>query len=168
MKEGWPGNDLEDRVNDNMTKLQARRPRRDHGMTLIEVMIAATILTTAVLGLSVVSVTTNELRATGQEKAAAMHAIERELSAVEATNFATIIATHNGRGFSVTLPGEVNTALRAVKGDADGLPGIISVTAPTGDPAHLLEIRVRILWQGRSGPQQLSRTFRLSSLGSSS
>jgi Tfp pilus assembly protein PilV len=137
-------------------------------MTLIETLIATTILTTAVLGLANVAVTTSELHSTGLEKAAAMHAVERELAAVEATNFATIVATHNGRGFSVTLPGETHTALHALKGDVDGLPGSIAITAPTGDPAHLLEIHVRIDWQGRHGAQHVERTLRLSSLGASS
>jgi prepilin-type N-terminal cleavage/methylation domain-containing protein len=151
-----------------MLKQPGRHARRQGGMTLIELLVATVILTTGVLGLSVVSVTTGELRASGLEKAAALHAVERELSAVEATPFANIVATHNGRGFSVSLPGEAHAALRALPADADGLPGIISVTAPTGDAAHLLEINVRIIWQGRHGSQQLSRTFRLSSLGSSS
>jgi hypothetical protein len=137
-------------------------------MSLVELLIATVILTTAVLGLSIVSVTTADLRATGLEKSAALHAVERELAAVEATSFGTIVATHDGRGFSVSLPGAANAALRAIVGDADGLPGTISITAPTGDAAHLLEIRVRIVWQGRHGTQQVARIFRLSSLGASS
>jgi prepilin-type N-terminal cleavage/methylation domain-containing protein len=138
------------------------------GFTLIEVLIATVILTTAVLGLANVSVTTGELRNTGVQKAAALHSVERELAAVAATPFANIQATHDGRGFSVTLPGEANAALHALKTDADGLPGVIHVTAPTGDPAHLLQIRVVIDWQGRSGPQHFERTVRLSSIGASS
>jgi Tfp pilus assembly protein PilV len=137
-------------------------------MTLIEVLIATVILTTAVLGLSIVSATTNDLRAAGLEKAAALHAVEAQLSAVEATDFAQIIATHNNRGFAVTLPGKVGNALDAVQGDADGLPGIITVTAPTGDAAHLLEIDVKVIWHGRHGNQQVERIMRLSSLGASS
>jgi prepilin-type N-terminal cleavage/methylation domain-containing protein len=161
------GNDAEPEGH-TMLMQPGRRARGQGGMTLIELLVATVILTTGVLGLSIVSVTTNELRASGLEKAAALHAVERELAAVEATDFANIVLTHNGRGFSVSLPGEANTALRALTADADGLPGIITITAPTGDPAHLLEIHVRIIWQGRHGSQQLSRTFRLSSLGSSS
>jgi len=138
------------------------------GFTLIEVLVATVILVTAVLDLAQVSVATNQLHSTGLEKAAAIHAVERELAAVAATNFTTITATHDTRGFSVTLPGMVNAALRSIKGDADGLPGTIRITAPTGDPAHLLEIRVVIDWQGRHGPQHYERTIRLSSLGAAS
>ena len=137
-------------------------------MTLVEVLFATVILTTAVVGLSNVAMTTNHLHAAGVEKSAALHAAERELAAVEATNFATIVAAHDGRGFSVTLPGMANAALRAPPGDLDGLPGSISVTAPTGDPDHLLEIRVRVDWQGRSGVEHVDRTVRLSLLGASS
>jgi len=137
-------------------------------MTLIEVLIATVILTTAVLGLSMVSATTNDLRAAGLEKAAAMHAVEAQLAAVEATVFANIVAQHNGRGFAVTLPGKAGNALDAVAGDPDGLPGLITVTAPTGDPAHLLEIDVKVVWHGRHGNQQIERIMRLSSLGASS
>lgn len=144
------------------------RRARVGGFTLIEVMIATVILVTAVLGLANVSVTTGALHNTGVEKAAAIHSVERELAAVAATAFATIQATHDGRGFSVTLPGEANAALHALKTDGDGLPGLIRVTAPTGDPAHLLEIRVVIDWQGRNGPQHYERTIRLSSIGASS
>jgi hypothetical protein len=137
-------------------------------MTLIEVLIATVILTTAVLGLSMVSATTNDLRAAGLEKAAAMHAAESELAAVEATDFTQIVALHDGRGFTVTLPGKAAPALNAVPGDPDGLPGLITITAPTGDPAHLLEIDVRVVWRGRHGSQQVERILRLSSLGASS
>src|SRR6185295_2785355 len=83
-----------------MLKQQRQRSRRARGLTLIEVLVATTVLTTAVLGLANVAVSTSELRSTGMEKAAALHAVERELAAVEATNFATILAVHNGRGFS--------------------------------------------------------------------
>jgi type II secretory pathway pseudopilin PulG len=145
-------------------KFSERRKRRASGISLIEVMIATVILTTAVVGLSNVAVTTSALRAVRVEKAVAMHAIEQQLAAVEATDFATILATHNGRGFAVTLPGEVNAALHALPGDFDGLPGSIAVTAPTGDPDHLLEIRVRVDWQGRHGAQHLDRIVRLSNL----
>lgn len=137
-------------------------------MTLIEVLIATVILTTAVLGLSMVSATTNDLRAAGLEKAAAMHAAEAQLAAVEATDFTQIIAQHNNRGFAVTLPGKVGNALDAVPGDADGMPGLITITAPTGDAAHLLEIDVKVIWKGRHGSQQVERIMRLSSLGASS
>lgn len=141
---------------------------RRGGFTLIEVLIATAILVTAVLGLANVSVATGALRSTGVQKAAAIHAVERELAAVAATPFATIAATHDGRGFSVVLPGEATAALHALKTDGDGLPGVIHVTAPTGDPAHLLEIKVEIDWQGRSGPQHFERTIRLSSVGAAS
>jgi hypothetical protein len=144
------------------------RARATRGNTLIESLVATTILVTAVLSLANIAVTTGELRVSGLAKAAAMHAVERELAAVSATKFSTMVATHNGRGFSVALPDMKGAVLVPLKGDPDRLPGSISVTAPTGDPAHLLEIRVRVDWQGRNGPQHVERTTRFSDLGAGS
>jgi hypothetical protein len=135
-------------------------------MTLIETICAAAILAVAIVGLTNVTATSAALHRAGVEKSAAMRAAERQLATVVASDFATLQADWNGAGFAVGLEGKGGAALRPLPNDPDGMAGSVQVTAPSGDPAELVEIAVRVDWVSAHGPQALVRRMRLSRLGS--
>jgi hypothetical protein len=137
-------------------------------MSLVETSCAAAILALAIAGLTNVAATSASLHKLGVQKAAAVRAVERQMAAVVASNFATLPATWNNVGFTAGLEGEAGAALQAVKGDADGLPGSIVVSAPTGKPTELLEILVRVDWQAPHGPAGVSRRLLISRIGTGS
>ncbi len=145
-----------------------RRRRSSGGFTLIEVMVVAMMLAVAILGMSQISNVSAALRALGREKAAAVRTLDRQVAAIQATNFAAIPARWNNTGFEVALEDKGRAILHPLPGDADGMPGNVSVSAPNGDPSQLLEIRVRIDWNGAHGPQHVQRIVRLSALGAGS
>jgi hypothetical protein len=148
-----------------------RRParrRRESGFSLVETLCVSTTLTVAVLGMTQVAVTATTLHQVGVQKAAAIEQVEEELGTILSTDFEDVAATHHLRGFGVRLDGATNDAFRAIAGDADGQPGLVTVSAPTGNAAELLEVRVRLDWIGVNGPQHLERVQRLSRLGAGS
>jgi Tfp pilus assembly protein PilV len=150
-----------------MTKhlgLNGRR-RREAGMSLVETACAVAILAIAIAGLTNVAATTASLHETRLEKDTALRAVEKELSLVASSAFATIQATYNNAGFDVAQDGHGGAGLDALKGDADGKPGHVTVTAPTGDATKLLEVAVRVDWNSRHGPQSVERRVRLARLG---
>ena len=137
-------------------------------MSLVETSCAAAILALAIGGLTNLAATSASLHAFGLEKNVAVRAVERQLATVMASDFATITADWNGDGFAVGMEGAAGSALNAVPGDADGLPGSIAITAPTGDADELVEIEVRVDWNSSNGPAAVARRMRLSRLGSGS
>jgi hypothetical protein len=144
------------------------RRRARAGITLIETVVAAAILAVAIAGLTNLSATSAALHQTGVEKEAAVRAAERELAEIVASDFPTIPAAWNNVGFTVGLEGHAGNALRAPPGDADGLPGNVQITAPTGQPDQLVDILVTVEWISPHGPETLARRMRLSRIGSGS
>ena len=145
-----------------------RRRRHSSGFTLVEVLVVATMLAVAILGMSQISHVSAALRVAGREKSAAIRTLDREVASIQATNFAAIPGRWDNTGFEVTLEEKGRSILHPLPGDVDGLPGNVAVSAPNGDPSQLLEIRVRIDWNGTHGPQHVQRTVRLSALGAGS
>jgi prepilin-type N-terminal cleavage/methylation domain-containing protein len=141
---------------------------RSGGFTMIEVLVVATMLAVAILGMSQISQVSAALRVAGREKAAAIRTLDREVASIQATNFASIPTRWDNTGFEVTLEDKGRAILHPLPGDVDGMPGNVAISAPNGDPAQLLEIRVRIDWNGTHGPQHVQRTVRLSALGAGS
>lgn len=153
-----------------MMKHPGRRIRNSAqaGFTLIETICAAAILSLAIAGLTNLTATSAALRQTGMQKDAAMRAAERQIATIIASDFATIPATWDNFAFTVGIEGKVGNALHAPPGDADNLPGIVRITAPTGDASQLVDIFVTIDWVSPHGPSTLTRRMRLSRLGSGS
>ena len=88
---------------------------------------------------------------------------------MEATPFAQVQAQHHQRGFAVMNDDGQQQMLQPLVGDQDGLCGQVLVQAaqPLDDATVLLEITVRIDWASTSGPRALTRTIRVSRIGSS-
>lgn len=148
-----------------------RRPGgTDGGFTLVEVMVGISILAVSILGIASFAATSQRLTRTAEEKDAAREALAAKLQEVEGTPFAQIQATHDGTGFAVTKAGAANNMLRPLPGDADGLPGSVTVTVPPnpGDPSRLLQVVVRVDWQGPNGPRSMSQAVLLSVTGAGS
>lgn len=145
-----------------------RQSRGEHGLTLIETLCAAAVLTVAVLGLSQVALTTHELQQSGAQKAAATRTLQDQMARVQSTDFSALQTTFDGAAFDVVLEGATTAALPPQDGDVDGRAGSIAVTAPTGAPADLLLVVVRVDWSGHNGPQSITRALRVSRVGSGS
>ncbi len=145
---------------------RVRRLRRG-GFSLIETLVASAILLIGIVALASSAVMAMHLRKTQALKMLAAEALDQEMAAVQATPFTDIRAQHDGRGFAIFAEGKVNAALNALTNDADGLPGNITVTAPApfNDFNRLVDVTVRVEWQGTNGPQALRRTIRLSRAG---
>ena len=153
-----------------MRETEAGRPARrrdERGFTLVELAVATVILVVGVLTLAHVALTIRAMHRADDERAMAATALLDQLHAVETTPFGNVAANFDGHGFDVVLPGEASPALRALPGDPDGKAGLVTVTAPDPpkDPAELLEVTVRLDWDGSYGPQHLERHVRISRPG---
>jgi hypothetical protein len=149
------------------TKRVVRPSRRCAGITLIETICAAAILAVAISGLTNLSAASAALHQTGLQKELAVRVAERELATIVSADWADV-PTFDGNDFAVAFEGYGTPALRALPGDADQLPGSVQILAPTGLPAELVEIIVRVDWISPHGPQSLQRRMRLSRIGSGS
>lgn len=137
------------------------------GLTLVDVAVATVLLVVGLVSLADVALTLRSMGRADAERAVAATALVEQTHLIETTPFLTLLATHDGRGFEVRIDGQAGIALRALPGDADGLPGSIAVIAPNppNDPARLLEATVTIDWEGSFGPQRLMRRILISRVG---
>ena len=110
-----------------LARRSARRSRG--GFTLVEVIVAATVLVIGCLGLSGAITSSARLMELNRERGLAHEAARAQLELLENTAFAEVFARFNataaddpaagsspGRNFAVA-------GLNSVRGDADGLPG---------------------------------------------
>jgi prepilin-type N-terminal cleavage/methylation domain-containing protein len=153
-------------------KHQRRAPegagrRGERGFTLVELAVATVLLVVGVLALAHVALTIRAMRRDDDERAMATSALLDQLRTIETTPFADVVTKFDGTGFDVTLPGALSPALKALPGDADGMAGLVTVSAPNppADPTSLLEATVRLDWEGSNGPRHLERRVRLSRPG---
>ena len=143
--------------------------RGQEGLTLIEVVAATAVLLGAVLSLATVASSTHRLRRAVFEKELVLSAVEQEIAEIEATDFDQLVTDHDGRSFSLGGVDGREGTLAAWPDDADDQPGQVAVTvlrSMDGQPT-LLQATVTVSWFGVSGRQTLSRTVRVSRLGSS-
>lgn len=155
-----------DRVDMDRTPRPAlARSRR--GFTLVDVVVSTVLFVVGLLSLANVAVTIQSLRRADEEKKLALTALLEELRAIETTPFQDLVATHDGRGFTVFVEGAAAPAFRPLPADPDGMPGIVVIETPDppGDPGLLLEALVTLEWEGSFGPQRLSRRIRVSRAG---
>jgi hypothetical protein len=150
-----------------LPRADSKRRRSRRGFTLIDVLVGSALLVVAVLGLTGVAVSSNELRRSNFERVAALRALGTELATIEAASFGDLLPEHDGRAFDVVAEASGNVMLRSRPDDRDGRPGSVAVSVPDdpGDPDRLLDVTVRIDWVGSFGPQSVARTLRVSRLG---
>ncbi|MBL8843930.1 MAG: prepilin-type N-terminal cleavage/methylation domain-containing protein [Planctomycetes bacterium] len=143
---------------------QARR--RQRGLTIVETLIAATILAVGIVSLTNLLGASARLNQSGREKEAALAALGTQVAALQSADFDDLAAL-DGADFAAGAATEGSgLLLRPPAGDADLQAGEIAVTAPTGEPLRLLELVVSVTWQGANGVHTLARRVRRSRLGS--
>lgn len=140
-----------------------RRTRRDQGFSLIDVLIANTILVITVLGLCATGSKIGDVQRTTRERLWIERALQEKAQEVEATSFQDLVATYDGAGFDVFGPGEAGKAFATLPGDGDEFVGSISVKAaePYADASKLVEVEIRVDAKGKS-EWHLRRVLRLS------
>jgi type II secretory pathway pseudopilin PulG len=114
------------------------------GFTLVEIVIAAAILTIAGLALAAAVAQGHDLSQVPREEAAARNAIRSCLAEIAARRFDQVAQSYHGRGFPVE-------SLRAVRTDPDGLPGEIEIAYGPGDDRSFYTVTVRVRWAGLHG-----------------
>jgi Tfp pilus assembly protein PilV len=112
--------------------------------TLIEIMIAAFILSVAILGLSVTLLSLINLHHLTKENNYALSQAKQMMEQIRAEKFDTIFDTY------ATLDFPVSNYLNVQKGDTDNNVGKILVSKVAGND-NLLEITITLDWQARSG-----------------
>jgi hypothetical protein len=143
-----------------------RKPRTSQqGFALPDVLIGTVILVVAVFSLASAALSTSKLRRTVEEKDLAIQALDEICNRIESTSYDDIVLSYNGMGFMVDPWGI--EFLNVVPGDADNRPGSVIVTAPApfNDPDELLQVEVRVDWQGTAGPQFVRRVLLISKPG---
>jgi type II secretory pathway pseudopilin PulG len=118
-------------------------------MTLLELMVALTVLAVAIVGMLsgiAFNIKHNELN---RRRSVSLHAMQQKMEEIQsaaADNFSTVYGTYNNENFSVT-------GLTAPTSDSDGQPG--KVTIDNTDPA-LLDVTVTINYQSSAGDQSMN------------
>lgn len=126
---------------------------RESGTSLVELILGAAIVITLLLAISTSVVSQTRLRRLSEERNLAMVACRNTLESMRDVTFSTLPAL-NGTGFDI--PGNNGNAggLAPVVGDADGLPGRITVTVDQssgGEKLYLVTLTVD--WTGINGVQ---------------
>lgn len=85
--------------------MSTRADRRPAGFTLLEVMIAMTIVTTTLVGLFSAILTISRLNATNREGLAAMRGAEQMIEILKNTDFDKVFASYNKSPADDPLPG---------------------------------------------------------------
>lgn len=138
--------------------------RRCRGFTIVEAIVATAILTVGVVSLTGVAANSVRLHQSGQKKSMALRTLDAQVATIESTPFANLSAL-DGTTFAADASIATTVANGSVGGGNSTSDGVLVVTAPTGDPAALLEITVALTWQGLNGTQVMQRRIRRSALG---
>ncbi|MEZ5965443.1 MAG: hypothetical protein R3F56_16540 [Planctomycetota bacterium] len=126
------------------------------GISLVEVMAASTLAMVMLTAISSATTSQTRLRRVAEERNLAMVAARNTLEEIRNTDF-TSLPSLDGRGFDVSGANGGAGGLRPIPGDADDLPGRISVSTDQSSSGETLYmVTVSVDWDGNSGPQHLS------------
>ena len=141
--------------------IHSKRTRSQRGMSILETTVASVILAVGIVSLTSVAATRARLHQSGVMKAAALRSLEAQVAVIESTAFAALPGL-NGTPF------DVDASVQPTGGGMNGPPpaGLISVSAPTGNAAQLLEVTLTMSWRGMNGTRTMERRLRRSRLGS--
>ena len=129
---------------------------RQRGTLLVELTIASLLVVTALGAIITIFLGTADLRQLDREIYLAFEAARKALEEVRTVDIANIM-TLDGTGFEVKSDNGSNDALAPVPGDADGLPGSISVAVEnTSGSTTLYRVTTTVDWRGSSGDQNFS------------
>ena len=132
----------------------ARGNPRQRGFALLELIIGTAVIATSLGAIVSLTVRQSKLRRADSELHLALTACRTTLESLRTMKLTDIEAL-NGTGFdALDLLGKAG-GLRAVPGDADGLPGILIVTTDkTSGAVKLLHVVARVTWAGAAGRQR--------------
>jgi type II secretory pathway pseudopilin PulG len=135
-----------DRMPHNMSLRDRSRTRSSSGLTLLELALAITLLVICISALARLTVGLTRAAGVARDTELATQGARAMLERVQAEAFAQAFRSFNATG--ADDPGGAGTApgpnfavagLRALPGDADGLPGEILMPAPAAQPGTLSE-----------------------------
>lgn len=125
------------------------------GSVLIELMLSSALVVVALAHTVNLAVQSGKVRQANSEQQLAFTAARDMLEEIRALPLSEVPAL-NGVGFDI--PGENGApgGLRPQPGDADGLPGAITVTVDNTTLGHTLyRVRTSVLWTGVVGRRQV-------------
>ncbi len=127
------------------TGVEGPRPERGlavrgrvEGFTILEVMIASTIILLVLVGLLSSLAKSQQLKQNTGEYQVALEAARQKFEEIQSTTYSTVFATYNNTNFAVT-------GLIALPQDADGRVGRVTVDNTN---ANLLLVTISLQWQG--------------------
>jgi type II secretory pathway pseudopilin PulG len=125
----------------------------ERGTSLIELMLGAVMVITLLLAISSSVTSQSRTRRVSEERNLAMVACRNILERLRDTTFATVPALNN-TGFDVPGVNGLAGGLKALPGDADGLPGHITVAVDqTASGQTLYLVTLDVDWTGVTGRQ---------------
>ena len=125
-------------------------PSDEGGFTLVELLMGTVLMVVGLVGVMSSTIRLHGLQRLDTEIDQAFQACRTNLEELRAVPI-TALPGYDGRGFAVPGPDGVTPILRAVPGDADGLPGEIHVTVDQSAAGYVLyKIRVVVTWRGAS------------------
>lgn len=127
------------------------------GFTLLEILIASSVLAIVAVGSAAAIVATPRIMRNADESTSIRAAVHGMVSELTAAGFGDVLATYDGTGFAV--PG-----VTAVKGDADGLPGLITFESVGAGNALYYKITLSVEWDGINGVQTVRSVHYLSNV----
>ena len=135
-------------------------PAADSGVSLVEFMIALGASVLIIGSTLAMTVHNAKLRKVDEEVHLALSACRNNLEEMRSLPLTSLPALH-GTGFDVPGPNGEPGGLAPVAGDADGLPGIFSVTVDqTAGGETVFHVRATVTWTGSMKAQ----TFDLETL----
>lgn len=146
---------------ESITSSPALPTDRQRGTTLVELAVLMTAAALLLAGVLTGVISHAGQRRVHNERTLAMAACRNTLESLRSLNAASLAALH-GTGFDVPGTAGQPHGLQVVAGDADGLPGEISVTVDRnvgGQIVHLVRTRVR--WRGATRNQEYAIETRM-------
>jgi type II secretory pathway pseudopilin PulG len=150
------------------------RTARQRGLTLVEMAVAAGVLTFILAGITSTLTTSRRHNGMNRERTVAWQAARAQMEEVLAyPDFATLKSVFDGRGFAA---GTGTDTLRAQDGDPDGLPGRVTVASATaaggvapasgaGASTLLHYVTVEVVWRGAGGNERVELSTLVSDTG---
>lgn len=138
-----------------MSELQKKSAAR--GITLVEVIIGAAILSIAGLALAASIAQSRGLVHMPREEVVARNAVRSLLAEMAAVPFDVVARDYHGLGFAVS-------PLSAARDDLDGLPGEVRFDYGPGDDRSYYTVTVRVRWGSHRDPRVVESVSYLSNV----
>jgi type II secretory pathway pseudopilin PulG len=141
-----------------MEKLEGvgKSERREEGALIIELMIGTVVILVALSAIMSVVLSSAVMRRQNEEITLAYTAASNAMEELRTLPGSSLLLRNDVDFDCPSLTGSVE-GLRAVKSDADGLPGKLTVTLDSsGGGASVYHVVAVVNWVGAKGQQQLS------------